>query len=225
MIGIFDCRTCGDLFERENQKGGRYPVTCDNCKRDRRIEAQKRFRESEYGRKARKDFNKKYYSNPEVKKIQHDSYLKRKESPGFREHRTEVVRQWRQTESGRLSSSNAVKRYQEKNIDEVRRKNREFLSSPQGKALSSAYKAKRRGSSDYNLWVKSVRFMHEIRPNCAICGCCFNDKFQADHILPLAVGGSNSEDNFQPLCYTCHRQKTNKDMTKIAEFRRNSQEV
>lgn len=38
-------------------------------------------------------------------------------------------------------------------------------------------------------------------------------KLEADHILPLALGGTDTEDNIQPLCRTCNARKsrTHKD--------------
>lgn len=32
-----------------------------------------------------------------------------------------------------------------------------------------------------------------------------------DHIIPLYQGGTDTADNVQPLCGTCHRLKTNED--------------
>ncbi len=34
---------------------------------------------------------------------------------------------------------------------------------------------------------------------------------EVDHIVPLAAGGSNTIDNLQPLCRSCHSKKTVKE--------------
>ena len=42
-----------------------------------------------------------------------------------------------------------------------------------------------------------------------------------DHILPLALGGTNAPDNLQILCRPCHRSKTShSDIPRIAKTKR-----
>ena len=43
-----------------------------------------------------------------------------------------------------------------------------------------------------------------------ICSNCNKrlKEFHIDHIIPLAVGGTNDKDNLQPLCKACHMDKT-----------------
>jgi 5-methylcytosine-specific restriction endonuclease McrA len=42
-----------------------------------------------------------------------------------------------------------------------------------------------------------------------------------DHIIPLALGGTNEPNNLQILCRTCHREKTNQsDIPCIAKTKR-----
>jgi 5-methylcytosine-specific restriction protein A len=43
---------------------------------------------------------------------------------------------------------------------------------------------------------------------CALCHQLLSWSFDADHILPLADGGTNELDNFWILCPNCHRIKT-----------------
>lgn len=47
-----------------------------------------------------------------------------------------------------------------------------------------------------------------------ICVCCKEvlpmEKLEADHIMPLASGGSNDISNIQPLCQPCNRRKSAK---------------
>ena len=40
---------------------------------------------------------------------------------------------------------------------------------------------------------------------CVTCGC--RERLEYDHIIPLAVGGSNTERNIQLLCEPCNRKK------------------
>lgn len=45
---------------------------------------------------------------------------------------------------------------------------------------------------------------------CALCGT--DEHIAIDHILPLSKGGTNTEDNVQPLCRSCNASKGNRTM-------------
>ena len=42
---------------------------------------------------------------------------------------------------------------------------------------------------------------------CAICQCCITFKFNLDHIIPVARGGLNEDENVQLLCPPCNQSK------------------
>ena len=48
---------------------------------------------------------------------------------------------------------------------------------------------------------------------CAEWGCESEGPFDAEHILPLCLGGSNEADNWQLLCRPCHKRKTANDVS------------
>ena len=43
---------------------------------------------------------------------------------------------------------------------------------------------------------------------CAGCDCLLPPNYEVDHIVPLALGGTNGLTNLQALCVKCHTQKT-----------------
>lgn len=45
------------------------------------------------------------------------------------------------------------------------------------------------------------------RGKCPCCGLPLGDNYHLDHIMPLALGGSNTDDNIQLLRAICNRQK------------------
>ena len=52
------------------------------------------------------------------------------------------------------------------------------------------------------------------------CLCCGSVEFlTVDHVMPLALGGSNSIENLQPLCLTCNKRKNDS----YADYRDNDQ--
>ena len=55
------------------------------------------------------------------------------------------------------------------------------------------------------------------RPYCAACGALtrYPDGFELDHVVPLAAGGADTDDNCQILCIACHESKTRADMSAL----------
>ena len=44
---------------------------------------------------------------------------------------------------------------------------------------------------------------------CQVCGKSYIDKYlEIDHIIPLSIGGPETDDNRQVLCVECHRLKS-----------------
>lgn len=53
------------------------------------------------------------------------------------------------------------------------------------------------------------------------CACCpARGPYEADHIIPLALGGTNEFFNWQLLCVPCHKAKTADDKARIAKAER-----
>lgn len=59
----------------------------------------------------------------------------------------------------------------------------------------------------------------EFDGRCAECKAKIDMKNQPewDHVIPLALGGTDTLDNLQPLCRPCHRAKTGTDKGHIAK--------
>jgi 5-methylcytosine-specific restriction endonuclease McrA len=54
---------------------------------------------------------------------------------------------------------------------------------------------------------RSVRNAAWIRDQGRCVECGSKDKLEFDHIIPVAVGGGNTERNIQLLCESCNRRK------------------
>ena len=52
---------------------------------------------------------------------------------------------------------------------------------------------------------------------CLKCGI-YKTATDVDHIVPLAKGGSNDENNLQSLCHECHKHKTCQESKKNINF-------
>jgi len=63
----------------------------------------------------------------------------------------------------------------------------------------------------------------ERNGSCASCNTkiAAGQAWDIDHILPIALGGSNEPNNLQILCRSCHRYKTTQDdIPRIAKTKR-----
>jgi 5-methylcytosine-specific restriction endonuclease McrA len=61
----------------------------------------------------------------------------------------------------------------------------------------------------------------EKNESCPICGHdLLIDFSHVDHIIPLALGGDNAEENLQVVCHECHKRKTKKDIKNISKSNR-----
>lgn len=58
------------------------------------------------------------------------------------------------------------------------------------------------------------------------CGLCpstidpVREKWALDHIIPLAAGGADTDDNLHPVHVKCHTEKTAEDLGRIAKIAR-----
>lgn len=71
-----------------------------------------------------------------------------------------------------------------------------------------------------------VRLFQAAGGKCAGCGRKLGpgDRWDADHIVPLILGGAHSEANLQVLCGWCHKEKSREDValkSKSARVRAN----
>jgi 5-methylcytosine-specific restriction endonuclease McrA len=60
-----------------------------------------------------------------------------------------------------------------------------------------------RGSFTWTQWVALCEYYNH---RCLCCGRTF-EKLSPDHVIPLSLGGGNTIDNIQPLCFPCNRNK------------------
>lgn len=62
--------------------------------------------------------------------------------------------------------------------------------------------------------------------NHGICGICeqkidgVRDRWDLDHVVPLALGGDDVLENMEPVHAVCHRAKTRGDVGRIAKAKR-----
>lgn len=67
-----------------------------------------------------------------------------------------------------------------------------------------------------------VKLFQDHQGICHICGGKIHggERWDVEHIIPLAMGGDDTEANWRPAHAKCHKTKTAKDFTDIAKAKR-----
>lgn len=103
-------------------------------------------------------------------------------------------------------------RYRQENLEKIRASDRRYTKENHTRLcfVYKANKAKRRaagkmlGAGD----IKSLLAQQKNR--CAICRIVLRKGFHLDHVMPIALGGTNEKTNFQCLCRACNLSKSKK---------------
>lgn len=102
--------------------------------------------------------------------------------------------------------------YRESHRDELRAK--KSIWREENKHLCRRHKSTRRariaGVGGFLSGGIVIRLFKLQRGKCACCGLPLGKGFHLDHIMPLALGGSNTDDNMQLLRANCNLQKSAK---------------
>lgn len=139
--------------------------------------------------------------------------------------RLDIMRTYREANRDRLLKQQ--KAWQESNREAIAEKKRAYYEANREQTIkrTSAY---RKANPDKVKIFASNRRAKEIacggklssnieqklfklqRGKCACCGLPLGDNYHLDHIMPLALGGTNTDDNIQLLRAKCNHQKSAK---------------
>ena len=65
----------------------------------------------------------------------------------------------------------------------------------------------------------SAKLFKLQKGKCACCGLPLEDNYHQDHVMPIALGGSNTDDNMQLLRATCNLQKSSRHPVEFMQGR------
>jgi 5-methylcytosine-specific restriction endonuclease McrA len=133
--------------------------------------------------------------------------------------------------SRKWNASNAVKKrelneqYRQANqqaINENRKQQRK--QDPSMERVKTAIRRARKRESGGQLSKNIVQQLLERQNNrCTCCGRTLGDKYHLDHIVPLSLGGTNTDANVQLLLPKCNLQKHNSTPEKFLARRQKEQ--
>lgn len=160
-------------------------AACKVCTRKRVMEYRSKNIEDVLAR------NAKYRSENKEKIRLHDSIYYQKNS----EKIIKKVAKWQQDNPEMVAIRNA--KWRKANLESCRAycQNRRSREASIGGKLSTG------------IAEKLFKLQHG---KCACCGLPLGAGFHLDHIMPIALGGSNTDDNIQLLRARCNRQKSAK---------------
>lgn len=85
--------------------------------------------------------------------------------------------------------------------------------------MSNAFLHDRRGSMHA---ARMARIFAARDGKCHSCGKKLRpgDSYEIDHVIALATGGTDDDDNLAPICTGCHLLKTKGDISTAAKIKR-----
>lgn len=146
------------------------------------------------------------------------------------EKRKEIALRW--FYNNQEKANKASREWQEANKERASENARKWREANQERANASRKNWERANPEKITLkrsirrLRKSNNGIYEIRPKfiqklyaspCAVCSGL--EDVQADHVIPLARGGTHSEGNLQPLCRRCNSSKGAKLMVEFRQSR------
>lgn len=152
------------------------------------IEYKKQYRQSKEGKEKTREYNLKYYHSDRENQIKRSSeYAKQNPEKVALNRNKHKEKRYNYTKKWRLD-------------------NREKCRSHESSRRARKINADGNYTSDQALWLLTAQ-----NYKCVNCKCCLKrNKKHLDHIVPLALGGSNDIKNLQWLCAKCNLSKKDK---------------
>ena len=121
------------------------------------------------------------------------------------ERQAKATTKWQNSERGKQLGRQRAKRWADRN-------------KPKVAAFASNRRARKRATGTHTA-EELAAIRKSQRNRCIYCRCTLGPAGQAhvDHIIPLALGGSNTRENLQWLCAPCNKTKRDKNPIAFAQ--------
>jgi 5-methylcytosine-specific restriction endonuclease McrA len=192
------CKWCGLTKELSEFYDGRWGKKCKVCVRAR---AQKYRREhlEQYAQYEKDRAN-----------LPHRIEARRKYQEGHKQEISEYKRRWA-AENGEKVAGSKLAYYERNRLDVLARSKEWAENNPekvrQAKTNNLRKRRAARHASRGNFTVEEFEALCENYGNRSLACGETKTALEADHVVPLTKGGSDSISNIQPLCGSCKRKK------------------
>lgn len=200
------CSKCGVVhpvgaFSKDSRKKDGLRATCKQCDAMQRISYR-----SENAAKLKEDYAKWARKNPERLKANKIAWRKSNEDKCNEQRST-----WKKEHPDKYSESQFA--YRIANRDKVKKDLALWKAANQEACRIHLHNRRARKASNGGRLSKGIteKLFKLQRGKCA-CGCGeqLGNSYHIDHIMPLALGGTNTDDNIQLLRAICNMQKSAK---------------
>lgn len=108
--------------------------------------------------------------------------------------------------------------WQKNNPEKVKEKNAKWSNNNQGKHLERTHRrrARKLANKTFDISTKEMNALY-MKP-CLYCGSTKN--ISADHVIPVAKGGTHSIGNLVPACQSCNSSKGARTITEWKQIKR-----
>lgn len=122
----------------------------------------------------------------------------------------EYSRKWR--EANPQKASNSVRNWQKENPENLANHQRKYREANPEKIKTTNHNRRARKKGNGGILSKNIvqNLLALQKGKCACCNKSLKDGYHLDHIMPIALGGKNTDDNVQLLTPTCNLRKSDK---------------
>ena len=207
------CVKCGVLFSGYRCKAcqSKHKKEYVNTNRERVNQSNRDWRKANPEKSAISIRNWQLNNPDRVKEINRRSAIKR------RDQRKVECSKWRKQNADRIKKS--WQEWSKKNADRLKEKRRKYEEKfPERVRAGKHTRRMKILGLDSKIDAEYVKFLKIIQGmKCNYCDQVM-DKYQIDHIVPIARGGDNKNENLQLLCAPCNRQKGAKTDNEYREY-------
>ena len=115
---------------------------------------------------------------------------------------------WHAANKEKLTAKHAD--YRAANREQIKTSNAAYqAANPEARRIYSHNRRARESGGRLSKGLAEKLFKAQ-KGKCACCGLPLGDDYHLDHIMPLALGGTNTDDNIQLLRQQCNNQKSSK---------------
>lgn len=124
-----------------------------------------------------------------------------------RKNNRDKINQQRRNNYDPVKNYKQIKIWRSNNREKVNEAERKRYAKNPYKAKEKDYKRRAKLKTLGSISAKDWRNVCDKFGNKCLCCGKTNIKLTIDHVVPLKLGGTNSLDNLQPLCFSCNSSK------------------